>query len=164
MGKIKLLVMDVDGTLTDGKIYMSSQGELLKVFDIKDGYGIHDLLPEAGIVPAVITARESAIVSKRCNELGIVHCYQGRRDKKVKLVELADELGLKPDENGVYQEIAYMGDDTIDILCMQCCGVAGCPADAIKEVKEVAQFVSTQKGGAGAVREFIERIICSRNL
>ncbi len=157
--KPKLFIMDVDGTLTDGKIYMSANGELFKAFDIKDGYGIHDLLPKAGIVPVVITARESAIVTNRCKELGIVHCYQGCRDKVKKLAELAERFVLFADENGVFQEIAYMGDDIVDIPCMRCCGIVGCPADAVGEVKEIATFISSKNGGNGAAREFIEWIL-----
>lgn len=158
MSRIKLLVMDVDGTLTDGKIYMSANGELFKAFDIKDGCGIHDLLPRAGIVPVIITARESKIVENRCRELGVTHCYQSCRDKVAKLIKIANQFGLSTDENGVYQEIAYAGDDIIDLPCMRRCGVVGCPADAADEVKRVSQFVSSRKGGEGAVREFIEWI------
>lgn len=159
MRKIKLLVMDVDGTLTDGKIYMSANGEQFKAFDIKDGCGIHDLLPRAGIVPVVITARQSAIVSNRCRELGIVHYYQGCHNKEEKLIGLANEFGLRPDANGVYQEIAYMGDDIIDLPCMRRCGAAGCPADAVMEVKKNAHYISAKIGGDGAVREFIEWLL-----
>lgn len=161
MSKIVLIVMDVDGTLTDGKIYMSPQGELFKAFDIKDGCGIHDLLPEAGITPIIITGRSSQIVTNRCKELGIVYCYQGCRDKEVKLIELAEQFRLQADENGVYQEIAYVGDDVIDIPCMRHCGIIGCPADAAVEVRNIAQFVSEKKAGEGAVREFIEWLINS---
>ena len=157
--KIQLLVMDVDGTLTDGKIYMSSQGELLKAFDIKDGCGIHDLLPQVGIVPIIITGRISKIVENRCQELNIVHCYQGCRDKVTKLKEVANTFGLVRDVNGVYQEIAYIGDDINDIACMRICGLVGCPSDAINEVKNVADLVAHSKGGNGAIREFIEWII-----
>ncbi len=156
---IKYLVMDVDGTLTDGKIYMSAQGEMFKAFDIKDGYGIHDLLPQAHIIPVILTGRESMIVQNRCRELGITHCYQGCDDKETKLMELASEFGLLPDEQGIYQEIAYIGDDIIDLSCMRRCGVIGCPADAVDKVREIAHFVSTKKGGAGAVREFIEWLV-----
>lgn len=161
MSKIKLLVMDVDGTLTDGKIYISENGELFKSFDIKDGCGIHDLLPEANIVPMVITARKSLIVENRCKELGITHVYQGCRNKAKRLCEIAEQLDLVPDENGTYNDIAYIGDDIIDLPCMRRCGVVGCPSDASVKVKEVAQFVSTRKGGEGAVREFIEWLISS---
>lgn len=156
---IKYLVMDVDGTLTDGKIYLSGQEELFKVFDIKDGYGIHDLLPMAGITPVVITGRNSQIVTNRCNELGIKLVYQSCIDKKAKLIELATSLGLKPDQRGRYQEIAYIGDDLNDLECMKICGTVGCPENAADEVKSIAGFISTQNGGTGAVREFIEEIV-----
>lgn len=159
MQKIKLLVMDVDGTLTDGKIYMSSQGEMFKAFSIKDGLAIHDLLPQSQIVPAIITGRKSVIVENRCRELGIVHCYQGCRNKKEALVKLAAQLGLRADERGVYQEIAYIGDDINDVPSMKLCGTSGCPANAADLVKEVSTFVSAENGGDGAAREFIEWII-----
>ncbi len=156
---VELFVMDVDGTLTDGKIYISDQGELFKAFNVKDGVAIHDLLPRAGITPVVMTGRKSQIVISRCRELGITHCYQECRDKKEKLTELAGQFGLEADENGVYQEIAYIGDDINDIPCMNLCGVVGCPADAAEDVKGIASFVSKRNGGDGAVREFIEQII-----
>ena len=164
MNRIKLLVMDVDGTLTDGKIYMSADGELFKVFDIKDGCGIHDLLPQAEIEPVIITVRESRIVENRCRELGITRYYQGCRDKVAKLIDIAEQFGLSADENGVYQEIAYAGDDIIDLPCMSICVIVGCPADAVQEVKKIANYVSTQNGGAGAVRDFIEWIVHSMDL
>lgn len=156
---ITYLVMDVDGTLTDGKIYLSGQEELFKVFDIKDGFGIHDLLPMVGITPVVITGRNSRIVTKRCNELGIKYVYQGCTDKKAKLIELAANFGLKPDQQGKYQEIAYIGDDLNDLECMNVCGMVGCPANAVEEVKKIATFVSAKNGGDGAVRNIIEEIV-----
>lgn len=157
--KIKLLVMDVDGTLTDGKIYMTTQGELFKAFDTKDGCGIHDLLPKAGIVPVIITARESNILTNRCRELDISYCYQGCRNKIAKLQEVADALDVLPNQKGIYEEIAYIGDDIPDIPCMCKCGLVGCPANAAKEVKKISNFISIYNGGEGAVREFIEWII-----
>lgn len=156
---IKLLIFDVDGTLTDGKIYMSSSGELFKAFDIKDGYGISTMLPEAGISPVIMTGRESKIVENRCRELGVKHCYMGVRDKGAKIRELAEEHGLQTDERGIYPEIGYMGDDLIDLPAMGICGVAGCPADAVEEVKAAADYICQQKGGDGACREFIEWVI-----
>lgn len=152
-------MMDVDGTLTDGKIYISADGELIKAFDIKDGYGIQDLLPKAGITPVIITGRESKIVENRCRELGIVHCYQNCRDKTKKLKEIASLFRLLPNEYGIYREIAYIGDDIIDLPCMKLCEAVGCPADAVTEVKEVAHFISPHMAGSGAVRDFIEWII-----
>lgn len=163
MNGIKLLIIDVDGTLTDGKIYMSNDGELFKVFDVKDGSGIHDILPGLGIIPIVLTARHSIITERRCQELGIAYCYQSVRDKARKLRELAMQFGLEADAKGVYSEIAYMGDDIVDLCCMALCGTVGCPKDAAREVIAIADFVSTRRGGDGAVREFIE-YICDRVL
>ena len=156
---IKYLIIDVDGTLTDGKIYMSSQGELIKAFNIKDGCGIKDVLPKAEIIPIIFTGRISKIVDNRCHELGIVHCYQGCSDKTAKLREIAATFGLRADENGIYHEIAYIGDDINDLSCMRLCGLVGCPADAVREVRDLADFVSKRMGGEGAVREFIEWMI-----
>lgn len=147
---IRLLVTDVDGTLTDGKIYMSSGGELCKAFHIKDGLGIKDILPKFGIACAVITGRDSAIVANRCRELNIRYLFQGVADKVECLKNLINELGLQ------WQEVAYIGDDLNDLAVMSLCGIKVCPADAAREVKGICDFVSTYNGGDGAVREFIE--------
>lgn len=147
---VKLLVTDVDGTLTDGKVYMGADGELCKAFHFKDGLGIKDILPKFGIVCAVITGRDSVIVANRCRELDIRYLFQGVADKVRCLQSLINELGLQ------WQEVAYIGDDLNDLAVMSLCGVRGCPADAVKEVKGVCDFVSSYNGGSGAVREFIE--------
>lgn len=155
--KIKYLVMDVDGTLTDGKIYMGADGEAMKAFNIKDGFGIHDLLPQAGIVPVVLTGRESRIVVNRCRELGIENLYQGIRDKERFLRDFLMRLDASP------AEVAYAGDDLNDLGCMKLVkvngGIVGAPADACAQVKEMADFVASVKGGEGAVREFIETLV-----
>ena len=156
---IKLLVLDVDGTLTDGKIYMGNDGELFKAFDIKDGCGIHDILPDLGIIPVIITARKSSIVLNRCKELGITECYQGVRDKLQKMREIAQKYGLVCNCDDIYEEIAYMGDDIIDIKCMEHCGLVACPNNAVKQVKEISDFISNFNGGDGAVRELIECLV-----
>ena len=158
---MKLIVFDVDGTLTDGKIYMGNDGELFKAFDIKDGCGIHDIMPRNGLIPVIITARQSKIVENRCKELGIEHCFQGCRNKVEKLKEVADMYGIIPDEKGIYRNVAYMGDDIIDLPIMKCCEVKGCPKDSAKEVLEIVDFVSSKDGGHGAVREFIEWIVAN---
>ena len=149
--------MDVDGTLTDGKIYMGANGELMKAFNIKDGVGIHDILIPNGITPVIITGRKSEIVKMRCTELGIKEVYQGVSDKAVQLSELLDK------NNNGFDCVAYIGDDINDLPCMnlvkQGCGLIGSPADAVDEVKQNSDFVSTKNGGDGAVREFIEWII-----
>lgn len=158
-GKTKFLLMDVDGTLTDGKIYMGNSGEVFKTFSIKDGCGIHDILPQHGIIPIVITARESKIVKNRCDELGIQDYYQNVRDKAEKMHEIAYKYGLNKNEQGEYCGVAYIGDDIIDLPCMSLCEIKGCPADAVQEVKSICDFISHQNGGNGAVREFIEWLV-----
>jgi 3-deoxy-D-manno-octulosonate 8-phosphate phosphatase (KDO 8-P phosphatase) len=149
---IKFLVMDVDGTLTDGKIYMGNDGEMMKAFDIKDGCGIHDIAIPAGIVPVIITGRSSKILENRCKELGIENLHQGIRNKIEKLLTITTDLS----------SVAYIGDDINDLSCMKqvkaAGGLVGCPADAVKKVVDIANFVSTRNGGDGAVREFIEWI------
>lgn len=151
--KIKMLVMDVDGTLTDGGIYISAEGEFMKAFHVQDGYAIAHILPEKGITPVIITGRKSKIVEKRAAELKITHLHQGISDKLSKLKEVAAELGASA------KEIAYIGDDVNDLDCIRWCGVTGCPADAVPEVLEAAGYVCRREGGRGAVREFINRFL-----
>lgn len=154
--KIKILVLDVDGTLTDGKLYIGNSGELFKAFDIKDGAGIHDILPRSGIKTIVITARESDIVKNRCKELNIDMLFQGVRDKASKLIEICNDFGYFPNENGIYEEVAYMGDDIVDLPVMEIANIRACPFNACEQVKAVANFISDYNGGDGAVRELIE--------
>ena len=153
MKKVKYLAMDVDGTLTDGKINMSASGELFKSFNIKDGYAIHEMLPKAGIIPVIITGRSSEIVKNRSKEMGVDEVSQGVSDKTEALKSVTDDLSL----------VAFIGDDLNDYDCMNKVkmsgGIVGCPADAADEVKALSDFVSTKNGGDGAVREFIEWII-----
>ena len=150
--------MDVDGTLTDGKIYMSQSGEFCKAFNIKDGYGIHDIAMPAGITPVIITGRKSDIVLNRCKELGITEVHQGVSNKIEKLLSITNDLS----------EVAYIGDDCNDLSCMipvkAAGGLIGCPNDAVKEVRAIIDFVSKHDGGDGAVREFIEWILKDRRL
>lgn len=150
---ITLLVMDVDGTLTDGKINMGPDGELFKSFNIKDGYAINEMLPAHGIIPAIITGRTSQIVERRAQELHITELYQGKHDKLDTLKALMAKYRCAK------ENVAYIGDDILDIVCMKECGLVGCPADSCREVKELAQFVSPSKGGEGAVRDFVEYVI-----
>lgn len=152
---IKLLVIDVDGTLTDGKINISSNGEIFKSFDVKDGYGIVNILPKLNILPVIITGRNSDILSFRCKELGITHCYQGIKDKKNKLLDLLKELNVKA------EEVACIGDDLNDLEMMNVCGLKACPSDAADGIKEISDYICTSNGGRGAVREFIDLILNS---
>lgn len=151
---IKFLFMDVDGTLTDGKIYMGNQGEMMKAFNIKDGAGIHDILIPHGITPVIITGRKSDIVKMRCKELGITEVYQGVSDKTSKLKEILENSSCGLDK------AAYIGDDINDLSSMNLVksggGQIGCPADAVNVIKDIVDFISSKKGGEGAVREFIE--------
>lgn len=153
MDKIKILVMDVDGTLTDGKIYTGDNGELMKAFDVKDGYAIAHMLPPAGITPVIITGRQSKIVESRCRELKITHLHQGVADKVAVLSQVVKELQLS------LENAAYIGDDLNDLGCIEAAGFSGCPADACDSVKKSVSYVCKKNGGAGAVREFIEYIL-----
>lgn len=152
---IKLLFLDVDGTLTDGKIYMGQNGEMMKAFDIKDGCGLHDIAIPNGITPVICTGRKSDIVLNRCKELGIDHVYQGVSNKKEKIIEVVH--GVLP------EQLAYMGDDINDLECMKMIkeagGLIGCPSDAVQKVKDIADFIAPNEGGHGAVRDFIEWIV-----
>ena len=156
-GIIKALVMDIDGTLTDGSIFISDSGECMKRFYVRDGLAIKHILPEYGIVPIIITGRKSEIVSVRCRELDIKIVSQGCSNKKAELDRILSLLGLS------YEETAYIGDDINDYECMELCGITGCPKDAVPEIKNIADFVSNFDGGQGAVREFIEYLTADRS-
>lgn len=155
---IKFLVMDVDGTLTDGKIYIGATGEMFKSFDVKDGCGIKDILPNYDIIPIIITARESEMLKIRCQELGITNYYQGVRDKLIKLYEITKAYSTN-EILYTLKNCAYIGDDILDLQCMipikKAGGIVGCPLDAVDEVKAVSDFISSHNAGDGAVREFI---------
>lgn len=155
--------MDVDGTLTDGKIYMGVDGEEFKAFDIKDGYAIYSLLPEADIIPVVITARKSAIVENRCSELGVKELWQGVHNKFEKLLEILERFSEKDGIKYDLQNVAYVGDDILDLKCMEpikkAGGFIGCPGDAINEIKSIADYVSYVDAGHGAVRDIVEFLI-----
>lgn len=163
--KIKFFIMDVDGTLTDGKIYISDTGECMKAFSVKDGYGIRDLLPQNDIIPIIITGRCSKIVQRRSQELNIIHVYQKVENKLEILNYVLEDISKKNVENYDLNNVAYMGDDMNDLPCIEAVknagGLTGCPIDAIEKIKEECQFVSRHEGGCGAVREFIDFIIRS---
>ncbi len=148
--RIKMLVMDVDGTLTDGKLYLGESGELMKVFDCHDGYAIAHILPQLGILPVILSGRSSPITAQRAAQLHITHVYQDVADKAETLRRLAAQLGISP------QEIACIGDDRNDLPCMRLCGLSACPAQAVPEVRAEADYVCAHRGGDGAVREWID--------
>ena len=149
--KIRMLVMDVDGTLTDGRIFISADGECMKSFDVKDGYGIVQMQKE-GVLPVIITGRTSKIVAERAKELNITELYQGIDDKLEQLKQVAKKYGLSS------KEIAYIGDDMNDLACIEFCGLSACPADAYSEILQKVDFVCHYTGGHGAVREFADYI------
>ena len=151
--KIKIFVMDVDGTLTDGKIYITHGGEFMKAFHVKDGYGIKKL-KDKNIIPIVITGRQSEIVKRRCLELGITELYQGISNKKETMEDILRKYKLK------YENVLYVGDDENDLECMQLCEVSACPADAISAVQNAVTYKAEHKGGEGAIREVIEWMLC----
>jgi len=152
---IKLLVMDVDGTLTDGKLHISESGELFKSFDSKDGYALKVLLRDKGIIPVIMTGRESKIVEIRAKELGITEVYQNIADKAMALQAVAEKYDIS------LGETAFIGDDLNDLTAMTICGLSACPTNAADEVKAAVDYVCIRDGGNGAVREFVDWIICN---
>ncbi|HDD53182.1 MAG TPA: HAD-IIIA family hydrolase [Thermosulfidibacter takaii] len=150
--KIILVVMDVDGVLTDGRIILGSDGQEFKCFNVKDGHGIL-LLHRAGIKTALITGRQSEAVEKRARELKIPLVFQNSKNK------LETYQKLKAATHAQDHQIAYIGDDLVDIPIMKRAGVAVAVADAHPQVKEVAHLVTEAPGGKGAVREFIELLL-----
>lgn len=154
---IRLIVLDVDGVLTDGKIIYDSAGQEIKCFHARDGLGI-SLGVRNGLQFAVITARQSPIMVRRAAELDIAHLRQGARTKLPVFDELARDLSLS------FQQIAYIGDDLPDLPPMKKAGLACCPADAAKEIREISHLVSNHPGGQGAVREILDFILECRRL
>ena len=156
---IKFLVLDVDGTLTDGKIYMGADGEAFKAFDIKDGYALHTLLKEHNIIPVIITARKSPMVEYRCKELGVTEIHQEIMKKLDCLNDILERYSTA-DQQYDLSNVAYIGDDLLDLQCMnpikKVGGLVACPCNAIESVREVADYICTHKAGEGAVREFID--------
>lgn len=149
---IRLIAFDVDGVLTDGRLFFSATGESCKAFDVRDGMGI-TLLHKAGLKTAIITARTSQIVSCRGAELQINNICQGVADKASTLQQLMDKYNISR------AETAYVGDDINDLPAMLCAGLVCAPANAAAEVKAQAHFISLQYGGRGAVRDIAEMII-----
>lgn len=150
--KIKLIVLDVDGVLTDGKLYIGSDRVEYKPFHTQDGMGI-SLAHYTGIKTAIITGRKSEAVSKRAEELKVGYVYQGIHDKFPVLEDIMKDMDI------TLQEVCYMGDDINDLPIMQRVGLAVAPDNAVSIVKEYAHQVTKLRGGEGAVREMIESVI-----
>ena len=154
---IELIVLDVDGTMTDGKIVYTQNGDELKSFSVKDGLAIASWI-KLGKKVAIITGRSSKIVENRATELGIQHFYQGVHKKKERLEEILKELNLTMDN------VASIGDDLNDYTMLSASKYSYVPADASVYVKNIATEVLSSNGGEGAVREMIEKLIILENL
>ena len=147
--RVRLLVFDVDGVLTDGGLYYGEAGEVMKRFDVKDGHALV-MARLAGLPSALLTARSSSIVEVRGRELGLAAVFQGRKDKTAGFHELLAHLSLPP------EQCAYMGDDVNDLGPLGLCGLSACPADAALEVRQEVHYIARNRGGQGAARELVE--------
>ncbi len=150
--QIKFLVLDVDGTLTDGGIYISEKGDEMKKFNTKDGMGIKNLVKKGVQVGFISASISKKLVHYRSVMLGVRYCYAGNADKVEILSQWLDELDLS------FSDVAFIGDDINDAKIMTQVGLSACPSDALQEVKNIANIVLEKKGGQGCVREFIDRV------
>ncbi|MFI4891626.1 MAG: KdsC family phosphatase [Steroidobacterales bacterium] len=155
LDRVRLLALDVDGVLTDGRLYFGARGETLKVFDVRDGHGIR-LLMGSGVAVATISGRRSAAVTSRMRELGVPHVVQGCGDKVDALQALCRRLGVEA------RHCACLVDDTVDLPLMSAVGFAGAVADAHPLALSAAHWVSKASGGRGAVRELCDAILRAR--
>jgi 3-deoxy-D-manno-octulosonate 8-phosphate phosphatase (KDO 8-P phosphatase) len=151
--RVRLLVFDVDGVLTDGGLYYGDSGEVMKRFDVKDGHALV-MARLAGLPSALLTARSSSIVEVRGRELGLAAVFQGRKDKTAGFHELLAQLSLPP------EACAYMGDDLNDLGPLGLAGLSACPSDAAPEVRQQVHYIARSPGGRGAARELVE--LCLR--
>lgn len=154
--RIRLLICDVDGVMSDGVIYMGNNGEELKAFNVRDGYGVRCLLT-SDVEVAIITGRNARLMEDRCKTLGIRHLYQGQSDKLLAYRELLDKLSLSNDQ------VAYIGDDLIDWPVMAKVGLSVAVADAHPILLPRAHYVTRIAGGRGAVREVCDLILMAQN-
>lgn len=153
--KVELAVFDIDGVMTDGRLYFTDSGEQIKAFHVRDGLGLKALMKH-GIDVAVITARSSGALDRRMRELGIERVMQGHQDKHSALSRLLESEGVAP------AAVCYTGDDLVDWPAMGRCGLKCAPADADQWIRAQADFVTTRPGGRGAVREVCELILDAR--
>ena len=154
---IKLVAFDVDGVMTDGSLTFTEDGKEIKTYNAKDGLGVV-MLGSMGLITTIITARNNGTVKHRAEILGIKELYMGSKNKIIALEELVNKYNLK------YEEISYMGDDLPDICVLERVGLKCCPYDAVDEVKNVCNFISSKGGGRGAVRELCDFIMKAKNI
>ncbi|MCD4676115.1 MAG: HAD hydrolase family protein [Desulfobacula sp.] len=157
LANIQLLLLDVDGVLTDGSITYSDSGEQIKSFNSKDGLGLR-LLMDSGIGVGIITGRKSKALEYRCKNLGIKLLFDNIRDKSKALDNITSQTGIVP------EKIAFAGDDLIDLPVMKRVGISFCVSDACQDVKNHSDIITSRKGGQGAVREICERILKAQGL
>jgi len=154
--KIKLLLTDNDGVLTDNGVYYGENGEVLKRFSIRDGMGVERLKNICGVETGIITGETSPSVQKRAEKLHITELHLGIKDKLKRLIEILER------KNIAAEEIAYIGDDVNDLMIIEKIGFSACPGDAMPQVIKVVDYICTNKGGYGAFREFAEFIIAAK--
>ena len=154
---IKLLVLDVDGVLTDGQLYYGPEGEMVKAFNVKDGMGLA-LLVKAGVRVAVVSAKKSAPLKARLDDLGIRSRRLGASDKVTAIEDIMSEYGFD------WETVAFMGDDLNDIAALEKAGLSAAPSDAVQAVKDRVDFITQKAGGQGAVRELVEKIAADQSI
>jgi len=151
--KIKLVLTDVDGVLTDAGVYFGENGEIMKRFSIRDGMGVERMRELCGIETGIVTGEISPSVAKRAEKLKITDVYLGAKNKLLELDKILLKKGLK------HEQVAFIGDDTNDLEIMKMAGLSACPADGTTFVKNIADYICKERGGHGAFREFAEFII-----
>ncbi len=150
--RIRLMIFDVDGVLTDGSLHYGPEGEVIKTFNVLDGHGIK-LLQQSGVATAIISARQSALVARRASDLGIAHVHQGVHDKRAAFEQLLDKTGIAPEACG------FIGDDVIDLPILLRVGFAASVPNGHPEVQSRVHYVTRAAGGAGAARELCDFIL-----
>ncbi len=155
LAALKLVIFDVDGVITDGKLYLGPDGQEWRSTHVRDGLGLKNL-QAAGLTTAVISGRPAGGLARRLQSLGVSHRYFGQDDKLPLFRELIDQLGLQP------HQAAMVGDDTPDLPLLEACGLGFCPADAHADVRAAADWIAPSPGGQGAVREISDLILSAR--
>ncbi|RJG02336.1 KdsC family phosphatase [Noviherbaspirillum sedimenti] len=150
--RVRLMIFDVDGILTDGSLHYGPEGEVIKTFNVLDGHGIK-LLQQSGVATAIISARQSALVARRASDLGIVHVHQGVHDKRAAFEQLLDKTGITPEACG------FIGDDVIDLPILLRVGFAASVPNGHPEVQSRVHYLTRAAGGAGAARELCDFIL-----
>lgn len=151
--KIKMIILDVDGTMTDGGVYISEDGKQMKKFNARDGIAIQQMIKDGFKVGIISHSKSSGMVMTRAKMLGIEFCYVGEEPKEKVLDKWLDDLELKHDN------ICFIGDDINDLTIMKICGLAVCPADADKAISDISHFQLSRKGGDACIREFYQHLL-----